>query len=322
MAITVQAQAESVEAFYRGKTISVLIPSAPGGGYDRYGRLVARHMGERVPGKPTLVPRNIPGAGGVIEANQLYTASPKDGTVIGIIQHNIPFRPIFDPRQVRYKVEGFRWLGSVTPITNTAIVNKSSGIASVGDLFTKELIVGSSGGTTTYLPSTVNSVLGTKIKLISGYKNTTDILLAMERREVEGLVGIGLTSLRGSKAAKDVDYKILFQMAYKKHPDLLDVPLVQDHAKKPDDKAVMEAIFASFSIGRSFVTLDIPEDRLAALRAAFKEMMMDPKFIEEARKSKAEVSYVSPEEIQDIIKMVYGLPKPILERAAKAFTGG
>lgn len=315
------ALADDVEAFYRSKNISVIIPSAPGGGYDRYGRLVQRHMGRFIPGNPTLIARNVPGAGGVVQANQLYNTAPRDGTAFGIIQHSIPFRPILDPREVRYKVDGFRWLGSVSPITTLAIVNKNAPIRSVEDLFQKELIIGASGGTTLYLPSTVNSVLGTKFRIIKGYKNTGDILLAMARNEVSGLVGVGLSSLLGSKSAKNTDYRILFQMAYSKHPDIKEVPLVQDFARTPEDKAVMETIFASFSIGRSFITPVIPDDRLAALRVAFKKTVEDAKFRSDAKKSKAEVSYVSPDDIGRIIASVYGQPKPIIDRAAKAFVG-
>ncbi len=316
------AVAQSAENFFHGKTLSLSIPSAPGGGYDLYGRLVQRHMASFIPGKPVIVARNVPGAGGVVQANQLYTTAARDGTAFGIIQHSIPFRPLFDPREVRYRLDGLRWLGSVAPITNLAIVNRNAPVTGVADLFARELIIGASGGTTLYLPSTVNSVLGTKIKIIRGYKNTGDILLAMARNEVSGLVGVGLSSLLASRTAKTVDYKILFQMAYTKHPELPDVPLVQDYARNPEDKAVMEAIFASFSVGRSFVAPVIPEDRLATLRAAFRQMVADEKFLADARKSRAEVSYVAPEDIRRIVDGVYALPKPVIDRAAKAFVGG
>lgn len=314
------AQAETPAEFYRGKTIALYIPSAPGGGYDRFGRLMARHIGTHIPGNPTIVPRNVPGAGGVVQANQLYQTAPKDGTAFGIIQHSIPLRPIFDPREVRYKVDGFRWLGSMGQITTIAIVNQSSSIKTVDDLYKHEMIIGVTGGTTAYLPSTVASVLGMKFKHISGYKSTSEVLLAMERKEVDGLVGIGVSSLAGSKAGDTSSYKILFQMG-SRHPDLPNVPLVQDFAKSDDDKAVMEAVFASFNIGRSFVTLDIPADRLAALRAGFKATMEDAGFKSDAGKSKAEIGYVSPETIRAIIDRVYGFPKPILDRATKAFVG-
>lgn len=315
------ARAETVEAFYRGKTISLLIPSAAGGGYDRFGRLMGRHIGHHIPGNPTIVPRNIPGAGGVIQANQLYTSAPKDGTAFGIIQHSIPLRPIFDPREVRYKVDGFRWLGSMGQITTLAVVSKSANIKSVDEIFKREIAIGATGGTTAYLPATVNTVLGAKFKMISGYKSTSEVLLAMERKEVEGIVGIGVSSLAGSTGGATDNLSYLFQMGYSKHPSLPDVPLVQAYAKNDEDKSVMEAIFASLSIGRSFVTPVIPEDRLAELRAAFKATMSDPAFVSDAEKSKAEVGYVPPEEIMAIITRVYGLPKRVLDRAAEAFKG-
>lgn len=318
---TSEASADAVADFYRGKSISILIPSAPGGGYDTYGRLVGRYFAEHIPGRPNIVPQNMPGAGGIAEVNYLYNVAPKDGTTIGIIEHGTTFKPIFDPREVRYKISGFRWLGSVTPITVIGVIRKDAPVTTVADLFDREVVIGGSGGTTVYLPLALNSILGTKIKLVKGYKNTNDIMLAMARREVEGVVGIGLDSLEGSKAVGDVDYRILFQMGVTRGPALPDVPLIQDYAKSADDRAVLETIFASFSIGRSFVTPLIPEDRFAALKAAFAETIADPKFVAQAKKAHADVGFVSAEEIQKIIERVYSQPEPVLKRAGAAMLG-
>jgi tripartite-type tricarboxylate transporter receptor subunit TctC len=160
------------------------------------------------------------------------------------------------------------------------------------------------------------------MKLVKGYKNTNDIMLAMARNEVSGVVGIGLDSLQSSKAGGDVDTRILFQMGASRSHSLPDVPLIQEFAKSDEDKAALEAIFASFSIGRVFLTPAIPDDRYAALRNAFEATVKDPKFVEQAQKQHAEVGYVSPDEIGTIIKYVYGQPAPVVKRAASAMLGG
>jgi len=323
MLLSVPSRAvDTVADFYRGKSISLITPDAAGGGYDNYGRLVGRFIADHIPGKPNVVPQNMPGAGGVTQMNYLYNVAPKDGTALAIIMHGTIFRPIFDPREVRYKIDAFRWLGSVTPIVVIGVFRKDAPAQTAVELFERETIIGGSGGTTTYLPFSVNNILGTKMKLVKGYKNTNDIMLAMARNEVAGVVGIGLDSLQSSKAAADVETRILFQMGAARSHALPDAPLIQEFAKKEEDKAALEAIFASFSIGRVFLTPSIPDDRYAALKTAFEKTVKDPRFIEQAKKQHAEVGYVSPDEIGAIIKHVYGQPEPVLKRAATAILGG
>jgi tripartite-type tricarboxylate transporter receptor subunit TctC len=321
MTPAVAADHRSVADFYKAKSITLLIPSGPGGGYDRYGRLVARHISKHIPGQPTIVPQNMPGAGGVVAANYLYARSPKDGTAFAIIQNGVPFKKLLDDRQVRYDIEGFRWLGSVAPAANVAVVPVKAPFRSLEDLFKKPLIVGASGGTTTDLPMALNSVLGTKLEIIKGYKSTSDILLAMERGEVSGLVGIDWTSFLGSVKGHESDYRVLFQMGISRHRDLAQVPLVQESTQDEDKKAVLDVIFASFAIGRSFVTPAIPKDRLAALRIAFKDTMEDADFRQDAERMGAEVNPLTPEEIADVIKRVYSRPDTIIVRARSAISG-
>lgn len=316
------ARADAIEEFYRGKTVTVSIPSNSGGGYDTYGRLIGRHIGRHIPGNPTVVPRNVPGAGGVIQANQLYTAAPKDGTTFGIVQHGIIFRPIFDNREVRYQIDGFRWLGSATPISVITIARKTATVKTAQEVFEKEMIVGAGGGTTEYMPATINSVLGTKMKIIKGYKGNPEILLAIERGEIDGVSGIGLDTLGVNRAQASEQFNFLFQMGVKRDPSMLDVPLIQEFAKNADDREVLDAVFSSLSIGRSFVTPVIPEDRLAALRAAFKATTSDPQLLAEAAKSSLDIHYVDPEEIHRITARVYGLSEPILKRVAAAMVEG
>jgi tripartite-type tricarboxylate transporter receptor subunit TctC len=316
------ARADAVEDFYRGKNVSLVTPDAAGGGYDTYGRLVGRYIGEFIPGKPNIVPQNMPGAGGVTQMNYLYNVAPKDGSAFAIVMHGTIFKPVLDPREVRYKVDTFRWLGSVTPIAVIGVFRKDAPASTAKELFEREVIIGGSGGTTMYLPLAINSVLGTKLKLVKGYKNTNDIMLATARNEVQGVVGIGLDSLRGSRAAGDVETRILFQMGTTRSHSLPDVPLIQEFARNNDDREVLEAIFASFSIGRVFMAPAIPDDRYAALKTAFEKTVRDPRFVAQAEKEHAEVDYVSPDAIQQIIAHVYSQPEPVLKRAAAAMVGG
>ena len=316
--------ADSVADFYRGKSIALISPDAAGGGYDAYARLVARFIGDHIPGKPNVVVQNMSGGGGLTEANYLYNVAPKDGSTFAIAMHGTIFKPIFDPRGVRYKIDGFRWLGSVTPITVIAAFNKDAPVKTVADLFDHEVIIGGStaGGTTVYVPQAVNSILHTKMKLVMGYENTNQVLLAMARKEVSGIVGIGLNSLEGEKAGGGVEnYNIMFQTGAARSRSLPDVPLIQEFAKSDEDREVLEAIFASFSIGRVFAAPAIPDDRLAALRAAFEATVEDPAFVEQAHKQHADVGYVSPDEIQKITDHVYGQPEAVLKRASAAMQG-
>lgn len=319
---TEDALAETVAAFYEGKSISIIIPSGTGGGYDRYGRLVGRHIGRFIPGNPNIVPQNMPGAGGIVAANYLYNVAPKDGTAISIIQNGVPFKKLLDPRKVKYEVSGFRWLGSVSPAANIAITTAKNNETSLSSLKKTPLIVGASGGTTLDLPVVLNSVLDLKLNVVKGYKSTNDILLAMERNEVGGMVGIDYSSFIGSTKGRSESYRILFQMGLSRHTALPNVPLVQEIADNENEKAVLEVIFSSFAIGRSFVTLDIPGDRLAALRAAFVATMKDPQFLAEAEKSGAEVDPLTPEQIDKIIASVYSKPADVISQARKLLPGG
>ena len=308
-----------VAEFYRGKTITLTSPDEAGSGYDRYARLVGGIIGKYIPGNPKVVVKNMPGAGGLVEINYLYNIAPKDGSELAIIQHGLIFRPIMDPREVRYKIEGFRWLGSVTPIVVIGMFRKDAPAQSAVELFDRETLVGVAGGTTAYLPVAVNFLLKTKMKLVQGYRSTPDITLAMKRREVSGVVGIGLDSIQYEISGDEAEnYRILFQMGVKRASSLHDTPLIQEFAKSELDRTALEAIFASFSIGRVFLTPNIPDDRYAALRAAFDQTIKDSDFLKQAEKQKSDVGFVSPEEIETIIQHVNSQPEVTLKRAAEA----
>ena len=241
------ARADDVADFYRGRTITLTSPDEAGSGYDRYARLIGGFIGKHIPGNPKIVVKNMPGAGGLVQINYMDKIAPKDGTEFAIIQHGLIFRPLFDPREVRYKVENFRWLGSVTPIVVIGAFRKDAPAQTAEELFTKETLVGLAGGTTVYLPIAINAIFKTKMKLIPGYRGTSDIALAMKRKEVYGIVGLGLDSFQFEMPGEEAEnYRILFQMGVRRAEALPNVPLIQEFAKNDLDRQTLETIFASY----------------------------------------------------------------------------
>jgi tripartite-type tricarboxylate transporter receptor subunit TctC len=316
---SVGALAQAVGDFYRGKTITLYTPDTAGSGYDAYARLISRFMSEKIPGAPTIVVQNMPGGGGLVETNYLYNNAPADGTAIAIIMHGAIFRPIFDPREVRYKMDGFRYLGSAAPIVVIGAFNKDAAAQSSADLTSKEVPIGSSGGTTQYFPDAINRLLGAKFKIVSGYRGSNEVVLAMQRNEVAGVVGIGLDSLALTMPLDKVN--ILFQIGSVRAKELPQTPLIQELAKTDEEKQVLEAVSASVSIGRVFVAPAIPEDRLKALSAAFDETLKDPRLLEQAAKQRMVISPISPGQIKTIADNVYAFPQPVLKRAAEMMQG-
>lgn len=189
---------DAVANFYRGKQVNILVGSAPGGGYDLYARHVARHFSRHIPGNPDMVVQNMPGAGGLIAANHLYTRAPRDGSTIGHIQGPLSIRQIAGARNVMYDMRKFGWLGSANNTSNVCVLSPRANIKTGKDLLSREIIIGGSGGSTTYIPSFLNAAAGTKFKIIAGYKSTNDIIIAIERGEVDGLCGWGWDSAKGN----------------------------------------------------------------------------------------------------------------------------
>lgn len=315
------AHAQSVEEFYRGRNVTITTPDQAGSGYDQYARIVSRFIGDKIPGKPNIIVQNIPGAGGIIQLNQMYNVMAKDGSVFCIVQHGNVFRPIFDPREVRFRIDGFRWLGSVTPIVVIGAVTKDAPAKTAADLFDREVLIGGSAGTTAYVAPAINRVINTKMKMISGYKSSKEVVLAMLRGEVHGTVGIGLDSLQSFVEGKTDQFNILFQIGSNRAKELPNVPLIQEFAKTPEDKATLEAAFASVSLGRLFATPAIPDDRYEALRIAFEATVKDPAFVEAAKKQGSGVSFIPPADIKAIVDRVYALPANVQKRAAEALAG-
>jgi tripartite-type tricarboxylate transporter receptor subunit TctC len=303
---------------FAGKQVSMIIGFGPGGGYDAWGRVVARHIGKHLPGNPSVVPQNMPGAGSYVAASHLYNAAPKDGTAMGIIARDVALGPLTGAPGARFDATRFSWLGSATTEHNVCIANSSAAVKSVQDLRDKELVLGDTGpgtGTRSY-PKVLNDLLGYRFKLVSGFRSSADVFLAMERREVDGICE-SLDSVINRRAGWISQKKVtvLLQGGMAPHPGLPGVPFVLDLARNAEERQLLEFVYAGQGIGRPFVAPpDLPADRLKMLRAAFMATMKDPEFLADAGKSKLAVEPEDGEHLASLIAKIYATPKPIVER--------
>jgi tripartite-type tricarboxylate transporter receptor subunit TctC len=317
------AQAQPAAEFYKGKQIELYIGYSTGGGYDVYARLLSRHLGKHIPGNPVVVPKNMEGAGSLRLANWLYRVAPRDGTVIGTIGRGIAFDPIMGGKGAQFTATEFGWIGSANDEVSVCVAWNTAGITRFEELHEREMIVGGTGATadTDLFPRVINSVLGTKMRIITGYPGGNDITLAMRRGEVQGRCGWSWSSIKTNHPdwLKDGTLKVLVQLSLEKHPDMPNVPLIMDLVKTPEQRAVLRSVFARQVMGRPFLAPPgVPADRLAVLRKAFQETMKDKEFLAEAEKMKLEISPVSGEKVQSVVAEIYGSPSAVLKLATDA----
>ena len=320
--LSAPAFADPVSDFYTGKTINLYIGYSAGGGYDIYARLLARHYGKQIPGKPTVVAQNMPGAGSLLATNWLYNAAPRDGTVIAAINRGIAFEPLTGGQGVQFEPLKFGWLGSLGKEVNVTLAWHTSATKRAEDLFTRGLIAGGtgSGADSAIYPALMNKLLGAKIHLIAGYPGANDVNLAMERGEIEGRPSPSWTSMRMARPDWLRDGKIvpLWQLSLSKHRDLSHVPLALEFARSEEDRQVMEFFFARQEMSRPFLTTpSVPADRLKALRAAFMKTAVDPEFIEATKDQDVELDPIDGPAIENLIRKVYSSPKRVVERASE-----
>jgi len=301
-----------------GKNVQMLIGFGPGGGYDLWGRTVGRHIGRHLPGNPTVIPQNMPGGGSFNAANHIYTIAPKDGTVLGIIARDAPLGPLTGAAGARFDPLKISWIGTPTMETNVCVAMSKAKVQSFKDLLANELIIGNTGvGTGTYsYPKALNGLLGTKFKLVSGFPSSTDVFLAMERGEVDGVCE-SLDSVLGKKpdwiATKKLN--VLFQGGAAPNPQLKGVPFIVDLARNAEEKQAIEFLYAGQGIGRPFVAPpDMPADRLKMLRDAFMATMKDPDFIADVKKHKLDLEPEGGEHLAALIRKIYATPKPVVDK--------
>ena len=316
--------AQSVAEFYKGKTIDLWVGYSPGGGYDIYARTIARHMGRHIPGNPDMVVKNRPGAGSLLLMNEVYNTLPKDGLAIATVGRGIPQAGLLGNEQAKFDPAKFTWIGSANNEVSICVAWHTSGVTKVEDLFTKGLIVGGTGpdADTDAFPKVMNNLLGTKLRLITGYPGGNDVMLAMERGEVNGRCGYSWSSATVAKAdwLKEKKMIVLAQMSTAKHADIPEIPLVTDLAKDQKTKDALNFIFSRQAWGRPYVAPPgVPADRAKALQDAFMAMFKDPKFIEDANKQgDLEINPVSGPDIAKLIADSANAPKDVIAMAKDA----
>lgn len=317
------AAADPVADFFRGQTISIIVGSDPGGGYDAYSRPVSHHLGRLIPGNPNVTIKYMPGAASLVAANYLYNSAPRDGTQIGALQRQIPMEPLRGNDAARYDPFRFYWLGSVTAETSVMIVGRNAPQHTPADLLTQPLIAASLGaGTDSEVESIAMSRLeGMPIKLISGYRGTPEALLALDRGEVQGVHGISWSYIKTKKAdeLRDGSIRLILQSALNPHPDLKDLPMLTSLAKTDEERQVWDLIIAPKLMSRPFLLPpDVPPNRAAALRQAFEQLMIDPAFLDEMSKLQLEVISASGPEIEALMQRLYAFPPQSIEKMRAA----
>lgn len=323
--VPVQAQ-DAVGQFYKGKSIDLIIGAAPGGGYDVYARVIARHLDRHIPGNPTIVPKNMPGAGSNKAAAFLYSVAPKDGTAFGAVFSGAIMDPLLGDRgKVQHDPTKFIYLGSANNEVSLCAIRADSPAKTLQETMTKPVRLGASaaGGSTRDFPAALNNLIGTKFNLVSGYPGTKEITLAIERNEVEGACGYYWSSLSTQNPDWVTGGKmiLLVQEAMKGHPalDKLGVPVAVDFAKNAEDRQVLELIYSQLVFGRPYILPPgVPEARANALRQAFDSALKYKDLLADAEKARIEITPVSGEEVQSLVAKLFATPQRIVDRAKEA----
>jgi tripartite-type tricarboxylate transporter receptor subunit TctC len=312
MCVPAQSFAEPVDEFFRGKRLTVYVGSSSGGGTDIYGRMVARFIGKYIPGQPSVTVINMPGANGLVVANQLHRSLSKDGTAIGTFDRAAAMHAIWANPAAQFVATELNWIGSVNTDTSTCVTWHTSGIDNVDKFLTHEVILGS---TAIYHANLLNTLFGAKLKQVRGYPGGNDVVLALERGEVQGRCNWSWSSIISTRPewVRDKKIHVLLQFADEKHPDLPDVPLVTELAKAERQRQMLELVLSSQTMARPFAAPPgVPVERIRALRKAFTDMAKDPGFLAAAKAQQLEVSPVSGERIQDNLGRIAKTPKDVI----------
>jgi len=319
------AAADAVENFFKNRTITYYISTVPGGGYDLYGRLVASYIGRHIPGQPTVVPKNMPGAGGLTMTNWLYNVAPRDGTAIAGPPQALAIEQVLGSKGIQYDAGKFTWIGRAAPVVEVMYTWFTSPTKTFKDAQERETIMGGTGPTSptiTYLKQ-LNILAGTRFKPIPGFGGTTEVNLAMERGEVEGSIK-SWASMKADNPdwLREHKVNIILQFALDKPSDLADVPLMMDIGKTEADRQALRFFSAGNAMGRAtFGPPALPPDRVAALRAAFMAAMKDPELVAEADKRRIDLGPLSGQGLQKIVEDTLAVTPEVKARAVEARTG-
>jgi tripartite-type tricarboxylate transporter receptor subunit TctC len=316
------AVAQPADAFYRGKTIGIYIGFAPGGSYDLYARLLARFMVEHIPGRPQMVPHNMPGGGSRAVAGYVANVAPKDGTTLATIDQSLPLQQAMGEK-LNFDATTFTWIGNMAAGTNVLTTWHTSGVLTIEDAKTKDVPLGATGSGSSQQPKMMNQLLGTRFKIVLGYPGGSEINLALERGEVAARTNTwASTKATSSQWLKDGKLHVVVQIGLVKAPDLPDVPLLMDLAGNPDDRVMLKLLSAPATIGRPFVsTPGLAADRTTMLRTAFDASVRDPGLLAESERMKLEVTPMSGAELERIIADVMVSPPELAARLAEMLGG-
>jgi tripartite-type tricarboxylate transporter receptor subunit TctC len=325
--LAASARADPVADFYRGRSVTLIIGYSVGGGYDAYGRVVARYLSRHIPGNPAVIPQNMPGAGSLRSANFLYNVAPKDGTVIGHFSRGLAMEPLIGTSATQFDARKFAWLGSGTDEVSICATWHTSPVKTWNDMLTLPFTVGGegSGSDPDIFSAVVRNAFGVKLKLVSGYPGSAEVALAIERGEIDGRCGWSWSSLKLLKpdwiANKRIN--IIAQLALKKSPELPDVPLILDFATTDRQRQMLKLVLSRQSMARPFAApADLPAERKAALRKAFAETMADPEFLAEAKQRGLEVNPVSGAAIDKLVGELYQTAPEIVAEVRAAISEG
>ena len=314
------AVAAAQTPFYRGKTVTLVVSSSAGGGYDIMARTIARYLPKHIPGSPRVVVTNMPGAGGISATNYLYRGAPKDGTVIGSVQNNLPFEPLLGTREAIFDPTKFNWLGSPSIEVGLIVVWKSVPVNTIDDLKQREITVGSSGANSTpsFYARLINETLKTKMKIVVGYPGQNEAYLAMERGEVDGFPSLFYNTLNATRPnwRTERNVKLILQYGLEKEPALPDVPSALDLAATEDDRQLLRAGLAMVTMGRPYLMPpDVPAERVAIMRKAVEDTFEDPEFLAEA--DRLALGVETPRtgaQVQRLLEEAYRAPPNIVAR--------
>jgi tripartite-type tricarboxylate transporter receptor subunit TctC len=322
--LALSAPAAQAENIFQGKTLRLVVASDAGGGYDSYARTFAQYLPRHLPGTPTIIIQNMPGAGGLVATNWLYNVAPKDGLTIGLSQRGVPFYPYFGEKNAHFSPTAMNWLGSFNSETGVVAIWKTAAVKTMADALTRTVLLGGSGpnDSETY-PYLMNRTVGSKFKVVSGYKANTDVLLAMERGEVEGISG-SWSSLKSGRPQwlRDHQVNLLVQIAREKEADLPNVPLIMDFVKTDTDRAMWNVMLSVAAMGRPLAAPPgTPADVVAQLRAGFDATMKDPAFVAEMAKAHREISPVTGQAMQAMLQDVSKTPATTLQTLSADLKG-
>lgn len=316
---TLPAAADDVADFYKGKTVRLVIGYGAGGGYDVYAKMLARFIGEHIPGNPTVIAQNMPGAGSRNAANWLYKVAPKDGTVLAVLSQATPADQALGQPGIQFDVRNFNWIGNMVVVNNIMITWAESGIRTIEDAKKRPIAIGATGASSPSVlyPTVSNNLFGTQFRIVSGYPGGGDIMIALERREVDGRGSDSWASLKANNPdwIRDGKVNILFQVGPHREPDLPGPPLLTELAQNNEQRQILEVISGDAAVGRPVLTApDVPAERVRALRKAFDDTMKNPAFREAAKKARMYFNPIGGEELQQIVTRIVSPSPQVIER--------